>query len=1252
MKKVLAIMLACFMLVSLLPMGALAEELEQANCPGEGKNHYLSNCEYTFVAAVKGECGEYDYNVYSCNACGDYFAADFVKIDGEHDFVETKAPTCTEAGEKVCSICEAKEEIPALGHKAAGEASCLEASVCEVCGEVLDPKTAHAWGDKPSAIVKEPNEETLEDGLAEYTCTVCGEVKEVVILAHQCSNWDLVYGGIAPTCTEPGMESYFQCNDEKCQRYWTVVIVDGRILPGEIVDKSELEIPAIGKHGEPEEMIIEASIAIDGYYTPGELPAGLVGTINFTYESYSSWNNVRIQQYNAEYDMWDTIAWVYADGQTYPVEFVEGEQYRTLMMNKGTLKFETTGMEQIIPGSCTEDGVRIWQCSVCHEKVEENLGKNHNWAVTYHTEPTCTTYGYTIESCLDCGENSIERHDKLGHTERPEDCYGWGDCESFLYYWWCERCGEYIEEEVPSTCETETVVVEASCNSYGYTFTYCTRGSWCNYYDWEKNPTVNSITGKLPNGEEVTIELDDYYMIKSFEITADRDPSKHNPGTEHEPQVIDATCTEDGLIIYWCVDCEKGIVETIPALGHEWKEELITAEPTCDEPGYVAHECATCGLVEVIEWVEFTSAYIYESYEIASGCHNLEGVEPDVYVPGICGEQAQLDRYLCATCGQYILVKNDSFENHVMPEGLLEKDDENNVPIEIVGTVDYVNAVISGMPVTVTFTDYNDIYFTFTAPLDGEIAGEIVSGSCYAVAHSQYLHRDETLTVKAGETYTINIWGENFEINLFYVDGVSTLLQFAGKDATCTEDGYTAQYLCERCGKVVESEVIEATGHVEVIDVEAKEATCTEAGATKGWHCEVCGYAEESTVIPAKGHTPVLVDSAEWKENEQYGYEHYECTTCGYEYIINYVPVCIHEWETRADRDLSVPATCTADGKRVYKCKHCEATKEEKIDRLHHTNAAGQDLESCATVTEDCICATCKEEFEIPAHSFDDGVYYPANCLSNAYIMYTCQVCDHYEVEDIDDTTGDHAWGIWAPVYDDNGVIVEEARGCAACGKVERREVNSIAYSATIENAANAEGTITDGSLVKVTIAVSGTEDNAWGFQLNIPYTENMTYQYAKFVSTSFTYAQVATPHDGYVTIIANANGDVTLNGKENIVELYFTVAAAEVSEIAVEIENVNTLNAEGEAVEAIAYGASAETVLLMELDGVEGITLADALAAYNLIVANKYDAAADLDKDGFVTLADYLYLFNFLSGAVDYDYIVALNNYAPPAEG
>ena len=1251
MKKVLAIMLVCFMLVSLLPMGALAEEIEQVKCPYEGANHYKSNCEYTFVAAVKGQCGEYDYNVYSCNACGDYFAADFVKIDGSHDFVEITAATHSKPGKQECSICGKVEETKCDGELGDFVGNCKDGwtASCLKCGEVVEKLPGqHTWGEMPSKIVKEPNEATNENGLAEYTCTVCGEVKEVVILSHLCADEIEAVEAQDPTCTVDGTLAHDKC-----------AVCGKTFIDGIEVSASGLVIPATGHvKGEAQEVSKEMTVAYWTVYT------AVTPNSNITVEFSAALTRgyIMIQMYDAEWENYYALdnGYLY-DGDTATIEFVAGEKYRIYSWGEGTLTYSYLEGPVTIEGDCINETVCRFKCVVCGEYAEEKLGLNHKFAVEYYTAPTCETYGYKIESCVACGEHRIERLDPLGHTARPADedlpieYDRWGDvsrenpvlpnCVEDGYYWWlCETCGKEQREVIKSTgCELITITVPATCNQYAYSYTICAKTlEYATKYDC---PTYNYSTqvNEITNGD-YSIALGGYYNLldSNIDIAAGFDKNNHNATDKAKGEVIEPTCEEDGLIIYWCTDCEAGIVETLPALGHEWNEELIVSEPTCGQIGYIAHTCDVCYKMEVLEWIEFTSEYIYLTYESAAECHNLENSIKEVFRPGICGEQAALDRYLCLTCMQYILVKDDSFENHVMPEDLLEKDDPNNQ----VETPVFESTVMTGT-LTEASGGYIEIYIPFVMPCDGKVTIEkVVTDVDYYVSGIY-----ETYEYEAGDVLNVNIWISASKADAFTYNVTITPYalnvaeqEFCAKDATCTEDGYTAQYYCERCGELQKSEAIKAGGHVEIVDVEAKKATCTENGCTKGWHCDVCDYTVESEVIAALGHTSILVDSAEWKENEQFGYEHYMCTTCNYEYIINYVGVCIHDWNTRADRDLSKDATCTEAGYKAYKCKNCDAVKYEEIARKHHTNAAGQDLEFCGTETKDNLCTICNKEFTVPAHTMDEGVYYPANCLSNAYWMFTCEVCDHYEVEEIKDSTGAHGWGIWAPVYDDNGVIVEEARGCAYCGKVERRAITCIAYAATIENAANAAGKVTDGSLIKVTISVSGSEDNAWGFHLNIPYSENMTFVEAKFVSTSFTYAQVATNHDGYVTILANANGDVVLNGKENIVELYFTVTAPEITNVAVAIENVDTLTADGKSVPAVAYGAEAKTVLLMELDGVEGITLADALALYNLIVANKYDAAADLDKDGVVTLADYLYLFNFLSGAIDYEDVVALN--------
>lgn len=1295
MKKVLAIMLVCFMLVSLLPMGALAAEIEQETPECKGQKHYKDTCENTFYAEVKGECGGYDYNVYTCNACGDYFAADFVKIDGDHDFEIRVPATHSKPGVQVCTICEKEERLLCDGELGELVGNCEDGwtATCEKCGEVVESVEGfHTWGDKPSKIVKEPNEETLEDGLAEYTCTVCGETKEVVILAHECEkfnfgvaveNGSLTVAGIEPTCTEPGMKPHGQCAD--CGRYWIMTWGEYGPVPVEMVAKEDLLIPATGHvMGEPQEVTENVPVEewvdtesgiptadMEVTFTAGEFTGG-----------YPNWG-VYVQYYDTDYGTWYRVATLYA-GDTVTLTLEAGVEYRLYSYTNGTIECTFMQGPVIIDGDCETESVCKYICAVCGERVEEKLGLNHNWAVTYHTEPTCTTFGYTIESCLDCGEYSIERHDALGHSERPADedlpieidPY-WGDiirdnpvkptCTEDGYYWWiCETCGEEVREIIPSKgCDIITVTVDATCSQYAYSYSFCSSAlSYytkydCPNYNWMTE--TNMLSVELADGTTYEIELDGYYNLLSsnIDVAGGFDKDHHNEADKARGEVIEPSCGKEGLIIYWCTDCETGIRETIPALEHEWDDEnLIVTEPTCDEPGITAHQCTLCFEIETISTEPFTPEYIYQDYESAAAAHNLENSMKEVFRPGICGEQAALDRYLCVDCQTYILVRDDSYESHVQPEGLLGRDDPNNQatpPADVVITLDGEVTAAGSDP------SYYEVYIPVTVPFDAVVTFVRNDGSTDDDYRISGISNNSSY--REGRELRVNLWqyasaeepAFTYSITITFVFDGTIKVQYAGKEPTCTEPGYTAEYYCDRCGAFVESEDLEPTNHPnKIVDVEAKDATCDEAGATEGWHCDDCGHVEESREIPALGHKLVLKDHAEYKENEQYGYEHYICENCDYECIKNYVPVCIHDWNTRPDRDLSEEATCELPGYKAYTCKNCDAVKYEDVDRLHHTNAAGQDLELCYTETEDLKCVLgCKKEHKIPAHALNEGVAYPANCLTNAYIIYTCQNegCTHYVVDEIEDSTGDHTWSEWAPVMnEENGVIIAESRGCSVCGEEERKAIDEIAYSATIKNFANAEMGISDGSRVTVTISVSGSEDDVWGFHLEIPYSENLVFAGYKFMEgTSFSYAQIATEHEGFISVLANANGDVTLNGSEDVIELYFDVVAPEATEIWVNFSKYETLKsevAEGESaiVAARAYGMAAKTVELMELDGFEGITLADALALYNLIIANdNTNVAADLDKDGAITLADYLYLFNYLSGEMSYDEIVLL---------
>lgn len=99
------------------------------------------------------------------------------------------------------------------------------------------------------------------------------------------------------------------------------------------------------------------------------------------------------------------------------------------------------------------------------------------------------------------------------------------------------------------------------------------------------------------------------------------------------------------------------------------------------------------------------------------------------------------------------------------------------------------------------------------------------------------------------------------------------------KEATCIESGMEV-YTCENCGETKTREIA-IKGHARVATVEIP-ATCTEEGYTREEYCSRCGEIfEEKTIIPALGHKSdngtITVQPTETKA----GIKTYKCTVCG-----------------------------------------------------------------------------------------------------------------------------------------------------------------------------------------------------------------------------------------------------------------------------------------------------------------------------------------------------------------------------------
>ncbi|MBR6238128.1 MAG: hypothetical protein IKQ83_03685 [Lachnospiraceae bacterium] len=78
------------------------------------------------------------------------------------------------------------------------------------------------------------------------------------------------------------------------------------------------------------------------------------------------------------------------------------------------------------------------------------------------------------------------------------------------------------------------------------------------------------------------------------QVTDEADTVNKDEHDYVEKERVEATCEEEGYILYECTDCGDTYKESIPALGH--KEELIEqAEASYTEYGHSLYKCSVCG---------------------------------------------------------------------------------------------------------------------------------------------------------------------------------------------------------------------------------------------------------------------------------------------------------------------------------------------------------------------------------------------------------------------------------------------------------------------------------------------------------------------------------------------------------------------------------------------------------------------------------------------------------------------------------
>lgn len=458
------------------------------------------------------------------------------------------------------------------------------------------------------------------------------------------------------------------------------------------------------------------------------------------------------------------------------------------------------------------------------------------------------------------------------------------------------------------------------------------------------------------------------------------------PATGHNPQEVlgdKPNCCYDGWYNSFCPDCQTTLqakVKIIPATGNHVQTRTETVKaPTCTQEGTYNEYCNTYNKIIGNGTIPKLSHELVLDHKVAATCKKVSE-----------------EHMKCKHCSYTEIWYGKITADHKPVEILAEKptccnDGWNMVICSVCeaklqdksSTIPANGKHTVVRTVTVKPTCGSEGKYKETCNLTGRLLGD---GTIPATG------KHNMVDASYAPTCTKNGWkGTKCTVCGYQEPGVNVgslghlpTKKVVGKAATCTEDGYY-NLDCERCGAKglsVNVEPIPALGHFLHNLDDHRAATCTENGQTEGFVCQRQGcpmyneVVKGHDVIPALGHTkdgymsvkyaPTCCDSgwydllcnrcdatiavklpipatgkhkADWREVEAA-----TCTTkqvlalfCGntgkplYEYKDGEGPNG-HSW---GEWVVVTPATETKEGVKEHTCTACGATEKGVIDKLN-----------------------------------------------------------------------------------------------------------------------------------------------------------------------------------------------------------------------------------------------------------------------------------------------------------------------------
>ena len=643
-------------------------------------------------------------------------------------------------------------------------------------------------------------------------------------------------------------------------------------------------------------------------------------------------------------------------------------------------------------------------------------------------EETKTLEAVDGEYTLSAGTHKITATDKAGNKTEVDVTVNAGHTYGDTSYKWNDDYSKCTAERTCSVCqqkETETVKSVSNIKQQKS----CTLPEITAYTATFANKAFTAQTKDIKTAEAGHTWNDDYTVDTPATCTAKGSKSIHckNCDEVKDSTAIDAlghdftgewkvtkkaTCTEPGTKERKCSRCDEAETDTIPATGHTEVEDAAVAA-TCTTAGKTAgSHCSVC------------NAVIKAQEEIpATGHTEVE----DVAIAATCTTAGKTAGSHCAVCNAVIKAQEEipatghSFgEWETVKSSTCNDKGSQKRACKVCGYTETKDVDANG------HTWEKDYTIDKEPTCTAEGSKSIHCKNCDEV-------KDSTVIKALGHDFT-GKWKVT-------------------KKATCTEPG-TKTRKCSRCDEV-ETEIIPATGHIEVEDA-AVAATCTTAGKTAGSHCAVCNAViKAQEEIPAAGHSFGEWETVKSSTCNDKGSQKRACKVCGYTETKD-VDANGHAWEK--DYTVDKEPTCTAEGSKSIHCKNCDEVKDSTvIDALGHDFTGEWKVTKKATCTEDGTktrkCSRCDEvETEIiPAtgHTEVEDAAVAATCTTAGKTAGShCSVCNAVIKAQEEIPAAGHSFGEWETVKsstcNDKG---SQKRACKVCGYTETKDVDANGHT-------------------------------------------------------------------------------------------------------------------------------------------------------------------------------------------------------------